>query len=302
MRSFNKEKHGALPSGQVEDALCAYYRAQRPAADEASERAVVAAVVEEVRNMRAERAVVDEARCLRAEMSPVRVARPTFSACVRAVSETASFVAAQARFMGARAWILQACAVAAVVLLWSVGEGHAASGLYACLAGAAIAVCGLPDMAASRMCGIVELERSCMHDARSVAAARMAVLACSNAVGLAAVALAGAFADPAAGAPVALLHAFAPYCITVAGCLAAARRIDGTSALVAAAAWGVAVAAGAYFLAAKMPGVYDQAAVWVWAAAAAAAAVWAGCEARAWLADAAASPRMLSFDSSFINR
>lgn len=305
MRSFNKEKHGALRSDQVEDALRSYYRAQRHTIDDAARRAVSAAVAEEVRNMYAESVVAaaaaDEARRPGAETAPVHVARPTFSACARAASETASFVAAQARFMGARAWVLQACAVAAVVLLWSVGGGHAASGLYACLAGAAIAVCGLPDMAASRMCGIVELERSCMHDARSVAAARMAVLACLNAVGLAAVALAGAFADPAAGAPVALLHAFAPYCITVAGCLAAARRIDGTSALVAAAAWGVAVATGAYFLAAKMPGVYDQAAVWVWAAAAAAAAVWAGCEARAWLADAAASPRMLSFDSSFIN-
>ncbi len=302
MRSFNKEKHGALLSGQAEDALCAYYRAQRPAADEASERAVVSAVVEEVRNMRAERAAADEACCLRAEMSPVRVARPTFSACARAVSEAAWFVAVQARFMGARAWVLQACTVLVVVLLWNAGGEHAASGLYACLAGAAIAVCGLPDMAASRMCGIVELERSCMHDARSVAVARMAVLACSNAVGFAAVALVGSFVDPAAGAPVTLLHAFAPYCVTVAGCLAAARRIEGVSALVAAAAWGVAVSAAAYFLVAKMPGVYDQAAVWVWAAAAAAAAVWSGCEARAWLADAAASPCMLLFDSSFINR
>lgn len=302
MRSYNKEKHGDSPSGQVEDALCAYYRAQRTAVDEASERAVVAAVVEEARNMRAERAVVDEARCLRAEMSPVRVARPTFSALVCGVSEAVSFVAMQARFMGARAWALQACVVVAVMVLWFASGGYAASGLYACLAGAAIAVCGLPDMAASRMCGIVELERSCVRDARSVAAARMAVLACSNAVGLAAVALVGSFVDPAAGAPVTLLHAFAPYCVTVAGCLAAARRIEGVSALVAAAAWGVAVSAAAYFLAAKMPGVYDQAAVWVWAAAAAAAAVWAGCEARAWLADAAASPRMLSFDSSFINR
>lgn len=289
MRSFNKENRDATHAGDVEGALRAYYRAQRPAADDEAKRAVAAAAVA-------------EARRARVDAAPARAARPTLSAFVCGVSEAASFVATQARFMGARAWALQACIVVAVMVLWFAGGGNVASGLYACLAGAAVAVCGLSDMAASRACGIIELERSCKHDARSVAAARLVVLACSNAIGLAAMAGFLALADPQAGAPVALLCAFAPYCVTVAGCLAAARRIEGSGALAAAAAWGAAVMAASYFLAMKAPVAYEQASVWIWALAAAASAVWAACEARAWLADVAASPRLLSFDSSSINR
>ena len=277
MRSFNKENRDATYADDIEGALRAYYREQRPAADDEVRRAVAAAAVA-------------EARRARVDAAPARAACPSLSAFVRGASEAASFVAMQARFMGVRAWALQACLVIAVMVLWFAGGGNAASGLYACLAGAAVAVCGLPDMAASRACGIIELERSCKHDARSVAAARMVVLACSNAIGLAAMAGFLAFADPQAGAPVALLCAFAPYCVTVAGCLAAA------------AAWGAAVMTAAYFLAMKAPVAYEQASVWIWALAAAASAVWAACEARAWLADVAASPRLLSFDSSSINR
>lgn len=130
----------------------------------------------------------------------------------------------------------------------------------------------------------------------------MAVLACSNAIGIGAVAVVSVFVAAQAGVPVVLLHAFAPYCLTVAGCLAIARRAGGSTPLVAAGGWGVAVMLGSYFLAAKAPLVYEQASLWVWALAAAAAAAWAACEVRAWLADAASSSRALSFDASPIYR
>lgn len=291
MKSFITEgRRGGASRAETEDALKAYYRAHRPAADEAAVRAAATAAVDSARRLREANAKGAGVLC--------RDRVGAWRACV----ETAAFVALQARFMGARAWLLQAGVVAAVVALWLIGAVHVASDLYACLAGAAIAVCGLPELAASRMCGIVELERSCKRDARAVAAARMVVLACSNAIGIGAVAVVSAAAATQAGVLAALLHAFAPYCLTVAGCLAITRRAGGSTALAAAAGWGAAIMLGSYVLAAKTPVVYEQASVWVWALAAAAAAVWAACEVGAWLADAAASPRTLSFDASSIYR
>ncbi|MFR4803380.1 MAG: hypothetical protein ACLT98_08695 [Eggerthellaceae bacterium] len=92
-------------------------------------------------------------------------------------------------------------------------------------------MCGLPQAAASRLYGVVELERSCKHDARSVAAARMAVLACANALGIALIAASvSCHAHADTSLVFSLVCAFAPYCLTAAGCLVAVRRMGGARA------------------------------------------------------------------------
>lgn len=275
-------------AADVETLLAGYYRAARTPANPAQRRAAVQATVREARRLRPAPPAVSRAQCLR------RFAH--------AAAEALAFVAAQARFMSARSWALQACSAAAAVVLAATGPDHAAAGLYACFAAAAVAVCGLPEVAAARSCGVLELERSCKHGARSVAAARMAVLACANAAVIAVVAACASYGRADAPFAFTLVCAFAPYCVTVAGSLVAARRIDGQGALAAAAAWASAVVAAAYFAASRAPWLYTQAALGIWAAAAALAFAWAAFEARSWLADAAHSARPLSFDSSYLNR
>ncbi len=273
----------------VQDALRAYYRAQRVPGDQAARRAVV-------------QAALDEARRLQADGEAVFSGRARVCFDMRRAAETLSFVACQARFMGARSWVMQAAVVIAAAFLAVASGAHAVSGLYACLAAAAIAVCGLPQATASRLYGVVELERSCKHDARSVAAARMAVLACANALGIALIAASVSYAHADTSLVFSLVCAFAPYCLTAAGCLVAVRRMGGAGALAAAAAWGAVVVGAAYFAVSYMPWLYEQAALWVWALVAAASSAWMLVEARLWLADAAHSARALSFDSSYVNR
>ena len=273
----------------VQDALRAYYRAQRVPGDQAARRAVV-------------QAALDEARRLQVGGEAAFSGRARVRFDMRRAAETLSFVACQARFMGARSWVMQAAVVIAAAFLALASGAHAVSGLYACLAAAAIAVCGLPQATASRLYGVVELERSCKHDARSVAAARMAVLACANALGIALIAASVSYAHADTSLVFSLVCAFAPYCLTAAGCLVAVRRMGGAGALAAAAAWGAVVVGAAYFAVSYMPWLYEQAALWVWALVAAASSAWMLVEARLWLADAAHSARALSFDSSYVNR
>lgn len=157
----------------LEDDLKAYYRSRRVSADPAVKAAVADGVARECADIRAERDVAFDGMPLSAA-EKIRCGQ---------VADYAAFVAGQARFMGVRLWLLQAAVVALVVFVsWADPSGT--MGLFACLAGAAIAVCGLPDIFASRMCGLIELERSCKFNARSVASARMTVLACANAVAL----------------------------------------------------------------------------------------------------------------------
>lgn len=276
-------------AADVETLLAGYYRAARTPANPAQRRAAVQATARETRRLRA--------------APPPAVSRAQrLRRFAHAAAEALAFVAAQARFMSVRSWALQACSAAAAVLLAATGPDHAAAGLYACFAAAAVAVCGLPEVAAARSYGVLELERSCKHGARSVAAARMAVLACANAAAIAVVAACASYGRADMPFAFALVCAFAPYCVTVAGSLVAARRIDGQGALAAAAAWASAVVAAAYFAASRAPWLYTQAALGIWAMAAALAFAWAALEARSWLADAAHSARPLSFDSSYLNR
>lgn len=216
----------------LEDDLKAYYRSRRVSADPAVKAAVADGVARECADIRAERDVAFDGMPLSAA-EKIRCGQ---------VADYAAFVAGQARFMGVRSWLLQAAVVALVVFVsWADPSGT--MGLFACLAGAAIAVCGLPDIFASRMCGLIELERSCKFNARSVASARMTVLACANAVAL--------FVSScliAAEGEVALVVAqvFAPYFLTVGGCLAVARRMGASGAFAASVAWGSIVVAVAY--------------------------------------------------------
>ena len=142
----------------LEDDLKAYYRSRRVSADLAVKAAVADGVARECADIRAERDVAFDGMPLSAA-EKIRCGQ---------VADYAAFVAGQARFMGVRSWLLQAAVVALVVFVsWADPSGT--MGLFACLAGAAIAVCGLPDIFASRMCGLIELERSCKFNARSVA-------------------------------------------------------------------------------------------------------------------------------------
>ncbi len=253
----------------VERMLTDYYRTTRPAVRPEAKRAVCDAVVEEIR---------DAAPCRE-----------------RGIRATASFVANQARFMGVAAWMGQ-FAIAAVVLLLAWASRYAdIAGVFACLAGASVAVCGLPNVMASKTFGVMELERTCVHGAREVAAARMAVLAFSNAVVLAVVLVALPKGETSGIAV--LLAAFAPYFTVSAGCLFVARRLESAAALVTAAAWGAVVVLAVYELSVHLPGSYAAGSAWLWALACAVAFVWMLGEARAWLSAVAQSSALLAFRS-----
>ena len=86
------------------------------------------------------------------------------------------------------------------------------------------------------------------------------------------------------------------------GCLAVARRMGASGALAASAAWGSIVVAVAYGLAIKCSWVYEMASWWIWGTVVVAAAAWMLFEARRWLSDMRFSPRVLAFDSSYVNR
>ena len=282
-----------IASADVDAALNSYYQAHRSAASPDAKAAVTQAVRQEV--FRLQDAADAEAGTKTAWARSMRV-------LAAHVCESLLFIAGQARFMSGRMWMLQACVVALAMLFALAGGRYAASVVYASLAGVAIAACGLPEVAASGLCGIVELERSCKHDARSVVSARMAVLACVNAVGIAIVAAAASYAHADASFAFVLACAFAPYCATAAGCFAAVRRIGAAGSLAAAVAWGAVVAAAAYFARSYAPWLYEQASLWIWAVVAAGSLAWVLFEARAWLSDVSHSARILLFDSPFINR
>lgn len=272
----------------LEDDLKAYYRSCRIPADLAEKAAVADLAAGAWENARAERRLSSgEDRSF--------VGNRTLG---RRAASFVAFVAGQARFMGARSWLLQAGVVALVALVAWV-DPFGTTGLFACLAGAAIAVCGMPDVLASRMYGLVELERSCMFDTRSVASARMVVLACANAVALFVLSCLIAGDD---GIALTVAQVFAPYFITVGGCLAAARRMKSFGALAASMAWASIVVAAAYVAAVKFPWVYELASWWIWGVVVAMAVAWALSEARRWLSDARISLGVLAFDSAYINR
>ncbi len=124
---------------------------------------------------------------------------------------------------GGAPWALQLCRRGSRRLAYAAGEATLATGSLVCLAGAAIAACGIPDMVSSRSSGMIELERSCLHSAGEVTAARCAVLAFSNALALACVTLAtaNALSEDAVGV---MLHAIAPYLLTVGGACSSRER------------------------------------------------------------------------------
>lgn len=267
----------------VERMLESYFRATRPAVDEEGKARVAHAV----------------AHACRAERVAGGVREGSAKTSVRPFAAL-SFVASQARFMGPRPWALQLAIAGLVALAYALGEPTLATGSLICLAGAAIAACGIPDVVSSRACGMIELERSCRHSAREVATARCVVLAFSNALALACVTLTAAGALPS-GAVGTILHAIAPYLITVGGCLLAARKTTGTTAALTAAAWAAIVTFGSYELAVRLPGVFEQTAAWLWALTALAAALWCAGQLRAWLREAATSPNVLAPASSPFN-
>ncbi len=264
----------------VERMLESYFRATRPSIDEE-------------RKDRTARAV---AHACRAEQEIAGSVRKDAERASARPLATLSFVASQARFMGPRPWALQLAVASLVAFAYALGESTLATSSLICLAGAAIAACGIPDVVSSRSCGMIELERSCRHSAREVAAARCAVLAFSNALALACVTLASAEAL-AGDAANTMLHAIAPYLITVGGCLLAARKTTGATAALTAAAWAALVTFGSYEAAVRLPSAFEQAAAWLWAVTALVAALWCASQIRAWLREAATSPNVLSSSS-----
>lgn len=272
----------------LEDDLKAYYRSCRVSADPSVKAAVADLAADEWGKARAERGLLSGG-------DSSLFGNEAFG---RRVTTYVAFVAGQARFMGVRSWLLQVAVVALVALVAWI-DPFGTTGLFACLAGTAIAACGMPDVLASRMYGLVELERSCMFDARSVASARMVVLACANAVAL--FVLSCLIAGDG-GTALTVAQIFAPYFITVGGCLAAARRMSALGALVASMAWASIVVAVAYVAAVKLPWVYELASWWIWAVVVVAAIAWALFEVRRWLSDTRISLGVLAFDSVYINR
>lgn len=275
--------HRRESEADVERMLESYFRATRPPVD-ATKKARVAQAV--ARACQAER----DASADRGQVAekPARTL------------DALSFVASQARFMGARPWALQLAVAGLVALAYAAGEATLATGSLVCLAGAAIAACGIPDMVSSRSSGMIELERSCLHSAGEVTAARCAVLAFSNALALACVTLAtaNALSEDAVGV---MLHAIAPYLLTVGGCLLVARKTSGASAALMAAAWAGLITFGSYEAAVHLPSVFEQTSAWLWALTALVATLWCAGQLRAWLREVTASPNVLTPASPLFN-
>ena len=275
--------HEHNSNADVEKMVESYFRATRPPVDEKGKAQTARAVAQACRAKRTE-----DHDC---ENIASRPARP-FAAL--------SFVATQARIMGVRPWVLQLAIAGFVALAYAAGEPTLATGSLVCLAGAAIAACGIPDVVSSRSCGMVERERSCMNSAREVATARCAVLAFSNAFALAGVTLA-ASSTLAGDAVSIMLHTIAPYLITVGGCLLVARKASGTASTLAAAGWAAIVTFGSYEIAVRLPGAFEQAAAWLWSLAALAAVLWCAAQLHAWLREVATSPSVLAPTATLFN-
>ena len=121
---------------------------------------------------------------------------------------------------------------------------------------------------------------------------RMAVLACANAVAL--FVLSCLIAGDG-GTALTVVQIFAPYFITVGGCLAAARRMSASGRLSLRWLGRRSSLPWRTLLAVKLPWVYELASWWIWAVVVVAAIAWALFEVRRWLSDT----RILSWSSRF---
>lgn len=274
---------------RLERALRAQYRSERPQANEGARSAAMAAV-------RAEAARWDQAAARTARRgSGAPAAREDGNA---AAWGFAAFVASQVRFVHPWVWAAQIALVAIMVALcWTGGTTSAGLALATSLLGALTVLVGLPDLFASKTQGVAELEYACRFDCRAVAAARLIILGCSDAVVVACIALASPLAL-GADALGSLLYACVPYFLACAGSLLAARRCAASAVLPLSCAWAVLVMAASYAASLLVPDAYASASVGMWALACAVSAVWAVREVRAWLACIAAGLNHLAPDPS----
>ncbi len=197
------------------------------------------------------------------------------------------FACDQARFIPKSVWSLQLAAVLCAVAMCAFD----ARGSFACCVvsalGAALAGCGMPAVAASKACGMAELEYACPFDCRAVAAARMLAVGCASAFFIAFISLlVPAVADT--GALSTLVHACAPFFVSCAVGMLLARRMSGASAGAGPVIAACVLACACAVLALAVPQAYTPAALGIWSAAAAAALLWTAREAHELLADIAA--------------
>lgn len=194
----------------------------------------------------------------------------------------ASFVGAQVRFVGWRAWAAQTVVVVLMAAVCTSGAGGRTVAAATSLLAATSAAIGLPWLLASRAQGMAELERSCPFGAGSVALARLLVLGMASALsltGILVVAPALAGTDPVITA----VRAAAPYLLSCAGALALGMRSSRTDAALAGVTWVTLVAASSCAVYAAVPAAYDAASVWVWGVASGVSAAWSLAEAISWV-------------------
>lgn len=131
----------------------------------------------------------------------------------------------------------------------------------------------------SMSCQMQEIEAACMHNAFSVACARLIVLSACALLGLA---IACDVVSEIVPAISAAAYALAPFLVSAAAGLALVRRAASVNAAVSIAISSTVVAALCIVLRGAAPQVYDAALLWVWFAAAAAAALWCVKEGSSW--------------------
>lgn len=184
-----------------------------------------------------------------------------------------AFLDTQVRFVSWRVWAAQAGIVALMVMLCALRTDEQALLIAVSMLAVASVSIGIPWVAASKKCGMFELEMSCRFDGRHVALARLLILGTSSALALMGIVLIVPALTGAAPLAV-ILRAVVPYFLTCAGCLTLVRTSRQKEAAVASFVWAAFVAACALAAQSLVPVGYDFLSLAAWIVVAAGGFTW----------------------------
>lgn len=191
----------------------------------------------------------------------------------------AAFISAAVRHCPRAFWLAPIFVIALAVVVAFADASPAEVQQAMSVSGPILAATCLLGAFRSMSCQMQEIEATCVHNALSVACARLIVLGACALLGLAVACDVVSEIVPAISAAA---YALAPFLVSAAAGLALVRRAASVSATTCIAISSTAVAALCIVLRVAAPHMYDAALLWVWFAAAAAAALWCVKEGSSW--------------------